>query len=110
MVEDTKKDILEKLQGILNDRKDNMSDHSYVSQLYKKGNEAIHLKILEEANEYVDAIRNFDREHVIHEAADLWFHILVSLTLNEISSDDILKELEGRFGLSGLEEKRLRNK
>ena len=47
MVEDTKKDILEKLQGILNDRKDNMSDHSYVSQLYKKGNEAIHLKILD---------------------------------------------------------------
>ena len=87
-----------------------MSDHSYVSQLYKKGNEAIHLKILEEANEYVDAIRNFDREHVIHEAADLWFHILVSLTLNEISSDDILKELEGRFGLSGLEEKKLRKK
>ena len=40
----------------------------------------------------------------------MFFHILVSLTLNEISSDDILKELEGRFGLSGLEEKKLRKK
>ncbi len=110
MIDDKKATILKKLEVILNDRKDNMSDDSYVSQLYKQGNHAIHVKILEEANEYVDAIENFDRKHVIHEAADLWFHILVSLTLNEISSDDILKELESRFGLSGLEEKRLRKK
>ena len=68
------------------------------------------LKIIEEANEYIDAVSNSDRDHIIHEAADLWFHTLVSLTLNGISSDDILKELENRFGLSGLEEKRLRKK
>ena len=107
---DTKANILKKLEDVLNDRKVNMSDASYVSQLYNKGNEAIDAKIIEEANEYIDAVKNSGREHIIHEAADLWFHILVSLTLNEISSDDILKELEGRFGLSGLEEKRLRKK
>ena len=110
MDEDTKQNILKKLEDVLNDRKVNMSNNSYVSQLYKQGNESIHLKIMEEANEYIDAVKNSDREHMIHEAADLWFHILVSLTLNEISSDDILEELESRFGLSGLEEKRLRKK
>ena len=39
---------------------------------------------------------------MIHEATDLWFHTLVSLSLNDISSSDILKELERRFGLSGI--------
>ena len=66
--------------------------------------------MLEEANEFIEAVSENDRKHIIHEAADLWFHTLVSLSLNEISSDDILKELENRFGQSGLEEKRLRNK
>ena len=102
--------FLRKLEDILNDRKRNVSEDSYVSQLYKKGNKSINLKIIEEANEYIDAVSNSDRDHIIHEAADLWFHTLVSLTLNGISSDDILKELENRFGLSGLEEKRLRKK
>ena len=110
MIENTKSNILEKLEDILNDRKRNVSEDSYVSQLYKKGNKSINLKIIEEAHEYIDAVSNSDRDHIIHEAADLWFHTLVSLTLNGISSDDILKELENRFGLSGLEEKRLRKK
>lgn len=110
MIENTKSNILAKLEDILNDRKHNVSEDSYVSQLYKKGNKSINLKIIEEANEYIDAVSNSDRDHIIHEAADLWFHTLVSLTLNGISSDDILKELENRFGLSGLEEKRLRKK
>ena len=110
MIENTKSNILAKLEDILNDRKRNVSEDSYVSQLYKKGNKSINLKSIEEANEYRDAVSNSDRDHIIHEAADLWFHTLVSLTLNGISSDDILKELENRFGLSGLEEKRLRKK
>ena len=110
MIENTKSNILIKLEDILNDRKRNVSEDSYVSQLYKKGNKSINSKIIEEANEYIDAVSNSDRDHIIHEAADLWFHTLVSLTLNGISSDDILKELENRFGLSGLEEKRLRKK
>ena len=42
---------------------------------------------------------------MIHEAADLWFHNLVSLTLNDIQVNDILEELNKRFGVSGLEEK-----
>ena len=86
MIENTKSNILEKLEDILNDRKRNVSEDSYVSQLYKKGNKSINLKIIEEANEYIDAVSNSDRDHIIHEAADLWFHTLVSLTLNGISS------------------------
>ena len=47
---------------------------------------------------------------MIHEAADLWFHNLVSLTLNDIQVSDILEELNRRFGVSGLEEKKSRDK
>ena len=50
MIENTKSNILAKLEDILNDRKHNVSEDSYVSQLYKKGNQSINLKIIEEAN------------------------------------------------------------
>ena len=43
MIENTKSNILAKLEDILNDRKRNVSEDSYVSQLYKKGNKSINL-------------------------------------------------------------------
>ena len=92
------------------ERKKEDPSKSYVSSLYSKGNEAINNKIIEECNEYIESTVNNDRKHMIHEATDLWFHTLVSLSLNDISSSDILKELERRFGLSGIDEKRLRKK
>ena len=76
----------------------------------KKGNDYINRKVLEEANELIEAVNKKDKNHIIHEAADLWFHSLVSLSFNGISSKDILAELNARFGLSGLEEKKLRYK
>ena len=110
MSKDNKDTVLKKLDKVINERKNNMSENSYVSSLFIKGDKYISSKVLEEANEFIEAVSEKDRKHIIHEAADLWFHTLVSLSLNEISSDDILKELENRFGQSGLEEKRLRNK
>ena len=109
-MDNAKLTILEQLDVVLKDRKNKDSGKSYVSSLYDKGNEHINDKILEECNEYIESTGDSNREHMIHEAADLWFHTLVSLSLNEISSNDILKELESRFGLSGIDEKRLRNK
>ena len=110
MSKDNKDTVLKKLDKVIIERKNNMSENSYVSSLFIKGDKYIRSKVLEEANEFIEAVSENDRKHIIHEAADLWFHTLVSLSLNEISSDDILKELENRFGQSGLEEKRLRNK
>ena len=110
MSKDNKDTVLKKLDKVIIERKKNMSKNSYVSSLFIKGDKYINRKVLEEANEFIEAVSENDRKHIIHEAADLWFHTLVSLSLNEISSDDILKELENRFGQSGLEEKRLRNK
>ena len=46
-----------------------------------------------------------DHNDIIHETADLWFHSLVLLAHNGIDSDQVISELERRFGKSGLEEK-----
>ena len=102
--------IIEELQKILNSRKSEMPENSYVSLLFKKGNSEINSKIIEEANEYVEAVNSNRKREIIHEAADLWFHNLVSLTLNDIQVSDILEELNRRFGVSGLEEKKSRDK
>ena len=109
-MKNTNMSILEQLDIVLKERKHKDSSQSYVSSLYDKGNNGINAKILEECNEYIESTVNNDRKHMIHEATDLWFHTLVSLSLNDISSSDILKELERRFGLSGIDEKRLRKK
>ena len=102
--------IIEELQKILNSRKSEMPENSYVSLLFKRGNSEINSKIIEEANEYVEAVNSNRKREIIHEAADLWFHNLVSLTLNDIQVSDILEELNRRFGVSGLEEKKSRDK
>ena len=102
--------IIEELQKMLNSRKNKMPENSYVSLLFQKGNSEINSKIIEEANEYVEAVNSKSKSEIIHEAADLWFHNLVSLTLNDIQVSDILEELNRRFGVSGLEEKKSRDK
>ena len=79
-----------------------------VSSLFEKGNDYMSRKVLEETNELIEAIKAKDTKYIIHEAADLWFHSLVLLSFNKIASNDILEELNKRFGLSGLDEKKMR--
>ena len=102
-------DILKKLSLILEDRKTKSSGESYVSSLYVKGLDHTCKKIEEESIELIDALKNESNERIISEAADLWFHSLVSLSMKNLSSDDILVELEKRFGISGHKEKNSRD-
>ena len=59
--------IIEELQKILNSRKSEMPENSYVSLLFKKGNSEINSKIIEEANEYVEAVNSNNKSEIIHE-------------------------------------------
>ncbi len=99
------KDILEQLAGILEERKAGSPDSSYVASLYQGGIDAILEKIDEESSEVVLAARSGDREAIVHEVADLWFHAMVLLAHTGLSPDDVLRELQRRFGRSGLDEK-----
>ena len=56
------------------------------------------------------AAKSGDKTQIIYETADLWFHSLVLLAQQDLSADDVLKELDRRFGLSGLDEKANRTK
>tara|TARA_B110000263_G_C15119862_1_gene423816 strand:+ start:234 stop:554 length:321 start_codon:yes stop_codon:yes gene_type:complete len=102
-------DILKKLDSVLNERKDKSSKESYVSSLYQKGLDHTCNKVKEESDELINALKNENDERIISEVADLWFHSLVALSMKNLSSDDILIELEKRFGISGITEKNSRN-
>jgi len=102
--------ILTNLEAILAERKDADADSSYVASLYEKGIDAILKKIGEEATETVIAAKTEDKEQIIYEMADLWFHCLVLLAQQGLSHEQVLNELARRFGLSGLDEKKSRNK
>ena len=102
-------DILKKLDSVLNERKDKSSKESYVSSLYQKGLDHTCNKVKEESDELINALKNENDERIISEVADLWFHSLVALSMKNLSSNDILIELEKRFGVSGITEKNSRN-
>jgi phosphoribosyl-ATP pyrophosphohydrolase len=98
-------DVLQQLAQILEQRKSQSADSSYVASLYKKGLDHILKKVGEEATETIVAAKNGNKEHIIYETADLWFHSMVMLAHLDLKPEDVLAELERRFGLSGLEEK-----
>lgn len=98
-------EVLTKLAAVLEARKQADPDSSYVARLYSKGLDSILKKIGEEATETVMAAKDGDAEKIIYETADLWFHTMVLLAQQGLSPDDVLNELDRRFGLSGLEEK-----
>ncbi len=105
-----KQDILKSLDEILEKRKHASPEDSYTAKLFNDGLDSILKKVGEEATETVIASKSGDKDDIIHEIADLWFHTLVLLKHHGLDSADILDELQGRFGLSGLEEKAKRNK
>ena len=96
---------LQQLTEILEQRKTANASESYVASLYESGLEKILDKISEETLELIDAAREEDAEHLIHEVADLWFHCMVLLAEKNLSYESVLTELDKRFGVSGLVEK-----
>ena len=98
-------DILDRLAQTLEARKGADPQASYVAGLYAGGTDAILKKVGEEAVETILAAKGGNREQIVYETADLWFHCLVMLAQHGLHPDDVLHELARREGLSGLEEK-----
>ena len=101
-------DVLERLAGVIDARRTGDPSRSYVARLFDKGTDAILKKIGEEATETVMACKDGDRERIVAEMADLWFHCMVALSRFDLRPADVLAELQRREGLSGLEEFALR--
>ncbi len=106
-----RQDILEALYNIVQERKQlGDGEKSYVKSLFDKGLDKILGKIGEEATETAIAGKGGDREEIIYEVADLFFHVVVLLGFYDLPPERIYAELRRRFGLSGIEEKASRQK
>lgn len=98
-------ETLQQLARVLEERKAADPDSSYVASLYASGLDSILKKIAEEAAETLMAAKDGDKQQIVYETADLWFHTLVLLAQQDLGPDDVLEELARRFGVSGIEEK-----
>jgi phosphoribosyl-ATP pyrophosphohydrolase len=106
-------DVLQQLAATLAARRQADPEQSYVASLHHKGLNKILEKVGEEATEVIlaakDADAGGDRDAVIGEVADLWFHSMVMLSHLGMDLDDVLQRLGDRFGISGLDEKAARD-
>jgi len=91
------------LVKIIRDRKNKDEDKSYTSLLLSGGLSKCIDKMEEEFSEFKEALN--DNSNIVHEAADIIYHLLVTLEAADIKFEDVLKELENRKKLSGIEEK-----
>ena len=97
---------IEKLVQTIKSRKRSDIKSSYTALLLSKGNDYCLNKLKEELAELEDAIKN--KKNIVHETADVIYHLLVTLESAGINFNDIIKELKKREGTSGFEEKKNR--
>lgn len=100
--------IFARLMAVVEDRKAHPSEKSYTNRLFSGGVSKIGEKISEEAAEVVEAAAEpgeAGRQHLVREAADLVYHLLVMLAHRDVPLAEVEAELARRFGISGLDEK-----
>lgn len=78
---------------------------SYVAALHAKGRNEIAGKVGEESTETVIAAISGGHDDVVHESADLLFHLMVLWSDCGVAPDEVFAELARREGTSGLDEK-----
>lgn len=87
---------LEDISTIIENRKKNMPAKSYIASLFRGDADRIAQKVGEEAVEVVIAAKNLDKKRTIEEITDLFFHTLVLMQSQDITLDEIYKELDRR--------------
>jgi phosphoribosyl-ATP pyrophosphohydrolase/phosphoribosyl-AMP cyclohydrolase len=106
---DARGTVMDRVYETIISRKREMPSGSYVTSLLKGGQDKILKKITEEATEVIMASKGQKREEIVHEAADLVFHLLMALGYHDIPPGEVYQELARRFGQSGLAEKASRS-
>ena len=88
--------FLEELEAIIASRIKDQPEGSYVSKMAKKGLDQVLKKIGEESAEVIMAAKGGKKEEVIHEAADLIFHLMMVLALQDVSLGEVVDQLRSR--------------
>ncbi len=89
-------EIIDEIYKIIEDRKLNYINDSYICKLLANSEVLLPKKIGEEAAEVIIALKDKDKDAIIHEIADLWFHTLIALGNCNISPQEIFEELKRR--------------
>jgi len=87
---------LDELYHIVQDRKAGKPEGSYTAKLLSSGQDRVLKKIAEEAGEVMLASKNSDKDEIIREMADLWFHSLLVLAYHDIPPQAVVDELARR--------------
>ncbi len=88
--------VFDDVMATIEDRKLNPKEGSYTNYLFDKGIDKILKKVGEEATEIIIAAKNPDKEEIKYEISDFLYHVMVLMSLKEVSWDDIIKELARR--------------
>lgn len=88
--------FLEDLEKLLYQRKHDLPEGSYTSSLFKGGVDRILKKVGEEAGEVIIAAKNENQAELVHECADLMFHVLVLLVNSGVPLSEVELELQKR--------------
>jgi phosphoribosyl-ATP pyrophosphohydrolase len=101
--------LLELIKIIKKNKKKNFKI-SYTATLFKKGKFFCIRKFMEEAREFAASCRYSNKKNIVHEASDLLYHFLVLLEFKKVPVSSIMKELQRRQRISGIQEKNNRKK
>ena len=88
--------VLKDLYEIILDRKNNAEEGSYTSYLFEKGKDKILKKVGEECTEVVISFKNDDKTEKINGICDLAYHVLVLMSEDNVSMEEVEAELEKR--------------
>lgn len=89
--------IIETIYAIIQERRKTPRRGSYTNYLQRSGIDKMLKKISEEAGEVIVAAKNNQKPHIIMEAADLLYHLLVVLEETGVTPREVIHELERRF-------------
>lgn len=84
------------LMDLIEGRKTEKKEGSYTTYLFEKGLDKILKKVGEECTEVIIAAKDNDKPETIYEIADLAYHVMVLMIEQDISLEDIHKELASR--------------
>ncbi|MEF8887854.1 MAG: phosphoribosyl-ATP diphosphatase [Haloarculaceae archaeon] len=91
-------DVIDEVFAVIEDRKERLPEDSYTASLFthEKGEDAALEKLGEEATEFLLAAKGDDTGELAHEAADVVYHLLVVLSMNDVTLADLRAELAER--------------
>jgi phosphoribosyl-ATP pyrophosphohydrolase/phosphoribosyl-AMP cyclohydrolase len=103
--------VLDRVAQVIEKRRGSTADKSYTRALLDAGMPKILAKIAEEHGELAAELGDAGSAPaaIVHETADLLYHVLVGLAARDIPTAAVWAELERRFGTGGHDEKRGRN-